>query len=55
MLIMKYMYRIGVQLIEFHEFWYMCVFQGLNRKIGEDIVDVGVKVIFQRNLERRTL
>jgi len=44
---MKYMHRIGVKLIEFHEFWYTYVFQGLNRKIGEDIVDVDVKGIFQ--------
>jgi len=53
MLIMKYMHRIGVKLIELHKFWYIYIFLRLNRKTEEDMVDVGVKSIFQCNSERR--
>jgi hypothetical protein len=36
-------HRIGTQLTEFHEFWWIMVFQGLNRKKQEFWIRVGPK------------
>jgi hypothetical protein len=51
----KYQHRIGGYLTEFHSFIESVFLQGCIRKIGGDIMDVGLKSIFSDETKPRRI